>query len=238
MHDQAVLITCEHAVNDVPAPWTTLFAGEEALLASHRGWDPGALELAAYLAEALSAPCIAARVSRLLIDHNRSPHNRFLWSEKSRPLPVEEKNRLREEYYEPFRKQATEWIEARRADGQRVVHLSVHSFAPVLDGTQRNVDIGILYDPGRPDEAYLAEIWKAHLLAIAPGLRVRFNVPYRGRSDSHIATYRDAYPSCAYAGVELEVNQALVEQGEAWRALQRQLGECLKQTLYEISRDE
>ena len=40
------IITCEHAGNEVPARYRDLLRGSEALLQTHRGWDPGALSVA------------------------------------------------------------------------------------------------------------------------------------------------------------------------------------------------
>ena len=156
MRDVALLITCEHAVNAVPERWQSLFRGNSEILESHRGWDPGAAELSRELAGELSAPCFMARVSRLLLDHNRSPHNRSLWSEFSRDLPPSDKTLLLGEFYQPFRDQAGRWIAARHASGDRVIHLSTHSFTPVLDDKVRAVDVGLLYDTGRPDEVCFA----------------------------------------------------------------------------------
>jgi len=46
------LITCEHGGNRIPARYRPLFACHGALLASHRGYDPGALALARDFASA------------------------------------------------------------------------------------------------------------------------------------------------------------------------------------------
>ena len=43
MTRDALIITCEHGGNEVPAAYAPLFAGHEALLPTHRGWDAGAL---------------------------------------------------------------------------------------------------------------------------------------------------------------------------------------------------
>ena len=64
----ALIITCEHGGNEVPAEYGSLFAGHEALLPTHRGWDAGALMLAQQLATAFDAPLFAATTTRLLID--------------------------------------------------------------------------------------------------------------------------------------------------------------------------
>jgi predicted N-formylglutamate amidohydrolase len=238
MVEPAILISCEHAVNSVPMAWRQLFEDNEDVLASHRGWDRGAVDLAHCLAESLSAPCLVARVSRMLIDHNRSPHNPGLWSEFTRELPAKEKERVVEEYYAPFRREAADWIAAQHADGRQILHLSVHTFTPVYEGKEREVDVGLLYDPGRPEESYFASRWKSHLLAARPQLRVRCNVPYRGRSDSHLSGYREQYPSRNYIGFELEVNQVLTGSGVRWSALQKTIAASLVTTLQEVSIDE
>jgi hypothetical protein len=65
----------------------------------------------------------------------------------------------------------------------------------------------------------------------APQLRLRRNYPYRGRSDGLTALLRRRHPDDAYAGIELEVNQAIVAAGGApWRALRTMLIEALSET--------
>ena len=238
MVNPAVLVTCEHAVQTIPERWRFQFEDFEEVLGSHQGWDPGALELARTLAKGLEAPCFSAEVSRLLIDHNRSPHNRTLWSNWSSGLPVEEKKALIEAFYDPFRKQTADWIAGRLAGELKVIHLSVHSFTPFMDGKEREVDIGLLYDPGRPEEAFFSTRWKTFLQNSLPRLRVRLNTPYRGGSDSHLTTYRNTYTSRDYIGIELEVNQALIGPGKKWSALRSQIVESLLLTLQESSLDE
>jgi len=238
MLDVALLVTCEHAVNHIPARWQHLYHDNHEVLETHRGWDPGAAELAHAIAKGLHAPCFMARVSRLLLDHNRSPHNRSLWSEFSRDLPASDKALLLDDFYHPFRDQAGRWIAERHADGNRVIHLSVHSFAPVLDGEVRRVDVGILYDEQRSDEAFFADLWKSRLAPCSPQLRVRFNVPYRGRSDCHLATYRGLYKSRDYVGIELEINQSLVDGKNNWSFLQKQIIDSLRNSLVELASDE
>jgi predicted N-formylglutamate amidohydrolase len=75
----AFLVTCEHGGNRIPAPYRKLFVRQRALLDSHRGWDPGALQMARALSTALRAPLVASTTSRLLVDLNRSAgHPRHL----------------------------------------------------------------------------------------------------------------------------------------------------------------
>jgi predicted N-formylglutamate amidohydrolase len=59
--------------------------------------------LARRLGAALGAPLVAATVTRLLADTNRSPHHRGLFSEWTRSLPIRERERLLELLYDPAR---------------------------------------------------------------------------------------------------------------------------------------
>jgi predicted N-formylglutamate amidohydrolase len=65
----------------VPEAYAGLFTGHQALLDSHRGWDPGALPLGRQMASAFGAPLFASTTTRLLIDLNRSIGHRHLHSE-------------------------------------------------------------------------------------------------------------------------------------------------------------
>ena len=57
------LVTCEHGGNRIPAPYAALFRGHEAILQSHRGYDPGAAALARALAAACAASLVLASVT-------------------------------------------------------------------------------------------------------------------------------------------------------------------------------
>ena len=67
-----LVITCEHGGNRIPVPYRDLFRGQQRQLASHRGYDPGALVMGRALAAAFAAPLVVSTVSRLLVDLNRS----------------------------------------------------------------------------------------------------------------------------------------------------------------------
>ncbi|MFZ5557200.1 MAG: N-formylglutamate amidohydrolase [Pseudomonadota bacterium] len=82
------MVTCEHGGNRVPARCRTLFRGHEALLDSHRGYDPGALTLARELSAALGAPLVISTVSRLVVDINRSLRHPWLFSDATRGAPA------------------------------------------------------------------------------------------------------------------------------------------------------
>src|SRR5688572_4406650 len=177
------LITCEHGGNRVPPRYRHLFRRHRAALESHRGYDPGALALARDFAAAFDAELVYSTTSRLLVELNRSPDHRQLFSEVTGALPAPEREALLRRYYYPYR----EWVEAQVRDaaeaGTRIVHVSSHSFTPVLDGDVRRADIGLLYDPRRRAEVDFCLAWQRELGPGAPKLVVRRNYPYRGYDD-------------------------------------------------------
>ena len=229
-----VLITCEHGGNRIPPRYRPLFAGFEALLHTHRGYDPGALGLARELAEALAAPLFFSTTSRLLIDLNRSIGHPNLYSEATRSAPVAVRREILERHYLPYRDEVEAHIAAAIARGSRVIHLASHSFTPVLEGEVRNADIGLLYDPARPGEVELCRRWQARLQAQARELKVRRNYPYTGRSDGFTAYLRRRFPAGVYVGIELEINQKhVLHGGRRWRTLQDLVIEALHPAMME-----
>ncbi|MBK9388025.1 MAG: N-formylglutamate amidohydrolase [Planctomycetes bacterium] len=201
-----LVLSCEHGGNRVPARYRRAFDAPATVLASHRGWDPGALPLARRLARALRAPLFATTVTRLLVDCNRSPHHRSLHSPFAR-LDAEARLAVLAEHYEPHRTRVESAIAERIAEGARVLHVAVHSFTPVLDGVERNADIGWLYDPRRASELRIVDTLRRELERNAPALRVRRNYPYLGRTDGFPTALRRRFDERSYAGLELELNQ-------------------------------
>jgi predicted N-formylglutamate amidohydrolase len=230
--NDGVVITCEHGGNRIPAPYRDLFRARQALLDSHRGYDPGALIMARALARAFAAPLVASSVSRLLVDLNRSVGHPQLYSEATRKAPAEVRQRILKRYYRPYRAQAERLVRQTIADRGLVIHLSSHSFTPKLNGNVRDADIGLLYDPSRPGEADLCERWKAALEACARDLTVRRNYPYAGKGDGLTAWFRRRLPPGAYVGIELEVNQKhVVKPGRHWTAMRKVILESLCKAL-------
>lgn len=230
-----LVVSCEHGGNRLPAGFPR---SEELLraLATHRGWDPGALPLARLLATRLRAPLRFSTMSRLVVDPNRSEGHAELFSEWSRTLPPAERRRLVTRYHRRQRHRVRRALETVSNGGRRpVVHLAVHSFTPVLNGLERDVDLGILFDPARELESRIAHRWLVEIEAADPGLRVRFNEPYEGRSDGLTSALRMAFDAAGgveYAGIELELNQARIgSDGRFPDPLAEKLSDSLKQVL-------
>jgi predicted N-formylglutamate amidohydrolase len=222
------LITCEHGGNRIPPRYRHLFAGFEALLQTHRGYDAGALALARELAKALAAPLFVSTTCRLVIDLNRSIGHPRLYSEATRDAPATVRSGILESYYLPHRNKVEADIAKAVARGRRVIHIASHSFTPELEGEVRNADIGLLYDPERSGELELCRRWQAQFKVLAPELKVRRNYPYAGKSDGLTAYLRRRFPAEVYIGIELEINQQhVLDGGRQWRAFRGRVIEAL-----------
>ena len=175
-------------------------------------------------------PLHFSQVSRLLVDLNRSPNHRALFSGATRQLDAGEKRRICEQYYFPYRHRVETAIrdESRRP----VIHLSFHSFTPELNGVVRNGDIGLLYDPAREAEQVFCMSLQAVLRQVLPPLVVRRNYPYRGSADGFTTYLRKRFAPRAYLGIELEINQKHIDaDNRYWRRLLKEFGYILKERL-------
>lgn len=201
-----VVLSCEHAVNNIPEVYKKLFENAQYILETHRGYDLGALDLYNAIKNNKVYHYQSATASRLLVDINRSLCRKTLFSEFTKPLALDERKRILDEYYYAFRLPFWEKICDLWKKNIFTLHLSVHSFTPRLNGLERQTDFGILYHPGRPQEKFFAQLWKAELKHILPDFRVRFNYPYQGKPDGHVRYFRDREEKL-YAGIEFEMNQ-------------------------------
>lgn len=221
-----LVLSCEHASNAVPRAYARLFRGHASVLASHRGYDLGARDVAVALARATGAPLFAGEVTRLLVDVNRTPGHAALFSEWSRALPDAERHALLARYHAPHWRRVRAAVRAR--GGRRVVHVGVHSFTPVWHGVPREIDVGLLYDPARPAEAEFCARWAAWLRRADPRLRVRRNAPYRGVSNCLPTALRRELPAARYLGLELELSQALLATAAERRRMAKLVGDSLR----------
>lgn len=231
-----LIFTCEHGGNEIPADFHSLFAGRKSTLNSHSGWDIGALDLAQKLHVHLNAPLYFSTTSRLLVELNRSLHHPQLFSAFTIQLSGEDKRTILAEYYFPYRTKVEKAIQNLTVQAD-TIHISVHSFTPVLNGRERKADIGLLYDPGRENEKAFCQAWKNELKRMDDSLNIRFNYPYRGTADG-FTTYLRKKIRGNYTGIELEVNnRLLLDEGKnAAVVLADSLKNCLSKTGFNGSR--
>jgi len=202
------LVTCEHASNAVPEEFAGVFAGDPAILRTHRAWDPGTREVAEQISRELGLRPFCGVITRLLVDLNRSVDNPEIFSSFARNLSPGSRERLLQRYYHPYRQAVTERV-SEAVLRNPVLHLSIHSFVPVLDGACRDFEVGLLFDPQRAAETAFCEYLKSFLEERPGKLRVRFNEPYPGIADGLTTALRQQFVDSRYLGIEIELNQAL-----------------------------
>ena len=212
------LVSCEHGGNRVPKEFAPRFAAAADVLATHRGYDLGALEVARAFGRRLGVTPLTATTTRLVVDLNRSPGNRNVFSAYTRSLTAAERAAALAEHYWPYRTAVEQAVAGAVAAGEAALHVSAHSFTPELRGEVRNCDVGFLYDPRGRGEVQFVEAWYAALSAAAPELVLRRNYPYRGVSDALVTHLRRRYAKRGYVGMELELNQKHVGS-HGWRGL-------------------
>lgn len=214
MSSAKLILTCEHGGNQIPKEYNHLFEHAASDLKSHKGYDIGALEVFKVLRnQDYCAYSNFSVISRLLIELNRSLHHPSLFSKYTKHLDAKTKAIIIASFYEPYRKSVEEKIESMIQDNFSVIHISVHSFTPILNGEKRNADVGLLYDPHRVLEKRICYSWKAQLQHLAPNLNIRMNYPYKGTADGFVTFLRKKYKQY-YCGIELEMNQSHFSTGE------------------------
>jgi predicted N-formylglutamate amidohydrolase len=231
MKPTKVVITCEHGGNEVPSQYRALFHQAEDELNSHRALDYGAYEIASQISKIFCFDFAYTLTTRLLIDCNRSLRHPQCFSEFSKPLPKAEKQILIEQYYLPYRNQVENYVKTHIDGGSQVLHISVHSFVPSLNGKLRNAAIGLLYHPAHHGEKEVARIWSSLLTKHPPAYRVRMNYPYRGQSDGLTSTLRNKYAESQYLGIELELNQSILQEDKSTQELIEVLQDTIKNLL-------
>ena len=200
-----LIITCEHGGNTIPKNFKKHFKGAELVLNSHRGYDLGALDIFKTL-EPLANESLYSETSRLLIELNRSLHHPNLFSEFTKHIPKTEKQDLINSHYLVYRNKVKNTIENWIKKEEIVLHISVHSFTPILNNVERNCDIGLLYDSRKPTEKTFCSALKKELKLLKPDLNVRYNYPYLGKADGFTTYLRKQFQT-HYLGIEIEINQ-------------------------------
>lgn len=239
----ALVLVCEHASNEFPAPWDDPGLSEEQKRA-HIAWDPGALDVARGLAQRLQASLVWAPVSRLVYDLNRPPHSPAAMPERSeiheipmnRSLTGPERARRTEAVYTPFHRDLAALLSERLALGRPPVVITVHSFTPVYHGQRRELDLGIIHDDTRAGDAALARAILAGAKAEG-SLRSALNEPYSAADGVTHLLRRHAVPF-GLAHAMLELRNDLIDRPETADAVAARLAPVLSAAMTQISEGE
>ena len=219
-----LMLTCEHASNRLPADFKKAVPAD--VLKTHRAYDIGAVQVFRKLVKfAKPEFSCEGKFSRLFVDLNRTITNKSAFSEYYEALETSDKVAAEKAkiqattYWKEYREKIESFAASavgsansrnlRKSTAKKdaeIVHLGIHSFTPVLNGKVRNTDIGILYDPSRPQERAYAQVIKDEIKRLYPTMKVRFNYPYKGTSDGLTTTLRKKFGT-RYVGIEIEINQ-------------------------------
>lgn len=228
-----LVLVCEHAGALVPEPWRDLGL-DKALLATHFAHDPGAAAMTRALCSDLAAPGVLARWSRLFLDYNRYPQD---W-EQMRPdmggIPVPG-NLALDEGERTLRHQIAAAPLAAAIDAAaqgRGGMVAVHSFTPVMQGSPRALDIGVL---GRRDCRFLRALVPA-IRRRAGSLRIAENAPYDWHQVDAYCLQHHA-EARALPCVALEFNNAALADPATFAAIRATVGAALAEVAETLGPD-
>ena len=230
-----ILVLCDHASNRVPSGVNGGSLGiSEADMNRHIAFDIGARETALLIAEALQAPMLASRFSRLVIDPNRGEDDPTILMkiydhtiiEGNRYADAAEKARRIEAYHRPYHAAIDAALDKITERGETPIIISIHSYTPQLNGRpKRPWHIGVLWDSDASIPVPLMEKLRQN-----PEIVVGDNEPYSGelRGDTmYFHATKNNYPH-----VLIELRHDLIDtpDGQAkWAAiLAKPLAEIIK----------
>ena len=176
-----VLLLCDHASNIIPQKLGTLGLTKE-ILNQHIALDIGTDIIGPYLSNALKAPIVMAGFSRLVVDLNREPNQSFSIPKVSDNIQIPANCNLSEtqkktritEIYTPYHQCIANCLDRIKTHTSTPLIVSIHSFTPVIDGEQRDTEIGILWDKNETISKKMID----HLSQNNPGLIIGNNAPY------------------------------------------------------------
>ena len=218
------IVVCDHASNALSPEYGTLGL-DPAEFRRHIAFDIGAAGVARRLAEALSAPAVLGRYSRLLIDLNRGeddptivmklsdgaivPGNRDVDACKDKG----EFERRIALFHAPYHAAIERLIARARARDIVPVIVSVHSFTPRWRSFVRPWETGLLWDK---DDRMIVPLLTA---LRAQGFTVGDNEPYTGKLRNDCMFRHATVHGLPHVLIEIRQDLIESEEGQAeWAA--------------------
>jgi len=206
-----VLLLCDHASNFVPRALDGLGLPAREL-SRHIGYDIGILPVSRQLSEALDAPLVYSRFSRLIVDPNRQLDDPTLIPEVADGTVVPGNRHLDdaairarlESFFWPYHHAVSQWVGQLQARGRPPAVLCLHSFTPELHGRVRPWEAAVLWDSD-PRLPVPALDWLS-----ARGYCVGDNEPYSGRGQ-HGYTQHVHAERLGLANILIELRQDLID---------------------------
>jgi predicted N-formylglutamate amidohydrolase len=203
-----VLLVCDHASNRFPRSLGTM--GLDYLnRVSHIALDIGAGAVANALAENLGVTSVLCQYSRLIVDCNRALIDASTFLEHSdgvdvpgnHNLQISEKERRASEIYWPYHNAIKGQIVRLKKNEIEPIVISIHSFTPVINGNDREWEVGVLWDKDPATaEIFLTRLAKA-------GYLVGDNKPYSGKDpEDFTIDYHAESIGLSHVGIEISQN--------------------------------
>ena len=231
-----VVLCCDHAGHTVPKELENLGLSD-AQIRQHIGWDIGAADVTAHIAESLDISAVLSMYSRLYIDCNRAPSSSGSIPEKSdniiipnnHNLSVGDKIGRAELSLWPYH-QALSAALARRWQGcVAPVLVSIHSFTPALQGGDlRPWHFGLISGHDRRLADRVIDQFR-HYTEICLG----DNEPYSGFDISYTLNSHGLSSGIAHLGIE--IRQDLINTPEGVAYYGAILADVLKRALDDVS---
>ena len=209
-----LLLVCDHASNRFPQSLGSM--GLDYLdRMSHMSLDIGAGAIAESLADKLGATALLCQYSRLVVDCNRelSDNSMFLENSEGTNIPgnqnlqINEKERRVSEIYWPYHNAIEAQICRLRDQYINPIVISIHSFTPVMNGEDREWEMGVLWDKDQiTAEFFLNKLMDA-------GFFVGNNEPYSGKAPEDFTIDYHAEP-IGLPHVGIEIRQDLINHDE------------------------
>ena len=222
-----VLLVCDHASNRFPSSLGTM--GLDYLdRVSHISLDIGANAVAEILANNLGATAVLCQYSRLIVDCNRELIDDSAFVEYSdgvdipgnQNLQSNQKERRASEIYWPYHNAIKDQIVRLKKNGIDPIVISIHSFTPVMNGSDREWEIGVLWDK----DPLTAEIFLSKL--VEAGYVVGDNKPYSGK-DPEDFTIDFHAESIGLPHVGIEICQNLINDDDGVERVSNTLKEII-----------
>jgi len=215
---KSIVLIADHARRAMPEEYGTLGLPESEL-ERHIAYDIGVEGVTRRIAAELGAPAILCGFSRLLIDPNRGEDDptliRQLYDRTivtgNYPITEEERELRLARFYRPYHDAVSSLIASvAHESGRAPLVISIHSFTPKFQGTERPWHLGILWDLDDRVPSMLFD-----MLSGQDDIIVGDNEPYDGALKGD-TMYRHAITN-GYAHALIEIRQDLIrhEDGQA-----------------------
>jgi len=228
--NNTVLITCEHATNDLPEGYSWSEHDKRHFANEHWGLDIGAYKMANALAAELKCVFVHSVYSRLFVDVNRSIVADSLFRKSGDGREVElNKGITHEEQQYRIRKYYLSYYEALREISLKVdptYVFSVHSFTPSYEGQVRRIEVGSMTEGN--NIAFSEEI---SIRMKKKGYVSELNEPYDGlKALGAIKTLIFAKQPVKRQGVTLEFRNDILSERERFVQLKMDMVDVIEDT--------